>query len=97
MSRKKFFRTRNIIIAILTALVVAAAIREQLRLPPEERSWHGDIAGIPYDFRFPTLERLRSTFWNADDPRLFVPRAFGVGWDINFYPLLHPATSRTEQ
>lgn len=97
MNRKKFFRRRNRIITILIALVVVAAIVEQLRLPPEERTWHGDIAGIPYDFRFPTVERLRSTFWNPNDPRLFVPRAFGVGWDINLYRLLHSGASRSAQ
>ena len=48
------------------------------------------IAGLPYDFRPPTLARVRSRLWNAHDPRLFTPKAFGIGYDLNFYWLLHP-------
>jgi hypothetical protein len=24
---------------------------------------------------------------------VFVPKAFGMGWDINFYPLINPPTA----
>ena len=27
------------------------------------------------------------TLWNKDDARLFPPKAFGVGWTINFHAL----------
>lgn len=90
IKRKKTSSSRNIIISIVVAACVTAAIADQLRRPPQERTWHGEIAGIPYDFRIPTLERLRASSWNKDDSRLFMPKAFGMGWDINFYPLLHP-------
>lgn len=64
--------------------LVLAAVIDQLRRDPEERTWEGSVAGIvPYDFRMPTLERARSRWWNADDDRLFVPQVFGVGWTIN--------------
>ncbi len=43
----------------------------------------GYIMGMPYDFRRPTLDRLRERMWNPDDPHIIVPRFFGVGWDIN--------------
>jgi hypothetical protein len=46
--------------------------------------------GIPYDLRPPTVERLRETFWNKDTARVLVPQFFGLGWTINFYPLIHP-------
>jgi hypothetical protein len=63
---------------------VLAALIDQLRRDPEERTWEGSVAGIvPYDFRMPTLERARSRWWNTDDDRLFVPQVFGVGWTIN--------------
>ena len=75
------------------AVLMGLAIREQLRLPPEERTWHGTLYGIPYDFRRPTTERLRQTFWNKDTARVLVPQAFGIGWSINFYPLVHPPTA----
>jgi uncharacterized protein DUF5808 len=69
-----------------TAFCLAAiAIVDQLRRPSEERTWQGTLAGlIPYDSRAPTLEWARSRWWNPDEPRLFVPQVFGVGWTINF-------------
>jgi hypothetical protein len=44
---------------------------------------HGTIAGIPYEFRVPTPQRIRERIWNPDDPRIFTPHLFGVGWTIN--------------
>jgi hypothetical protein len=98
MSRKKTLSPKNIIWSTLLVLLVALAIGEQLRLPPEERTWHGRIAGrIPYDFRPPTAERIRATFWNKDTSQILVPQAFGIGWTINLYPLVHPETSQNLQ
>lgn len=74
----------------IAAGLVAAAVRDQLHRPPAERTWHGTVLNFPYDFRLPTAERLQKTFWNSEDARVFVPQAFGVGWTINFYPLIHP-------
>ena len=90
---KKLLTPLNVIMSILVAILLAIAIGEQLRRPPEERTWQGKVFGVPYDFRWPTLERLRATYWNADSASLFVPKAFGMGWDINFYPLFHPQAS----
>ncbi len=65
--------------------LLVAAIVDQLRRDPAERTWKGRLGGIvPYDFRMPTLERARSRWWNPDDDRLFVPQVFGVGWTVNF-------------
>lgn len=44
----------------------------------------GTVFGIPYDVRMPTTERIRSRWWNPADPRVFMPRAWGAGWDLNF-------------
>ena len=93
MKRKKKSRARRIIGSIVFTILVTAAIRDQLRLPPENRTWQGHVFGIPYDFRFPTLERIRNTFWNENTSQVLVPQAFGIGWTINFYPLLHPNAS----
>ena len=73
-----------------TAFALAAvAVAEQLRRPAEERTWEGTVAGIvPYDFRMPTIERARSRWWNPEEPRLFVPQVFGVGWTINLARLV---------
>jgi Family of unknown function (DUF5808) len=83
---------RSVIMGAIVTFLVVNAVREQLNLPPEERTWHGRIFGVPYDFRMPTIERLRNTYWNEDSAELFVPQAFGVGWTLNFHTLLHPKT-----
>jgi hypothetical protein len=51
----------------------------------------GRIAGIPYDFRRPTLSKLRSRWWNPADDRVLTPKTFGLGWDINLYWIAHPS------
>jgi hypothetical protein len=44
----------------------------------------GKFLGIPYDWRRPTGERVRSRLWNPSEPRLLVPKVYGWGWTINF-------------
>lgn len=70
----------------LAVVLVAIALYQELKKPSEEREWHGKIANfIPYDFRAPTVVRLRERLWNPDDPRIFTEHVFGVGWAINFH------------
>ena len=70
---------------LLWLAVVLGAVITELRKAPEDREWHGRVAGIvPYDLRTPTYERFRASLWNPDDDRLFTPNAFGVGWGLNF-------------
>src|SRR5215469_16821349 len=90
MNRKKLFRPLNFIFGVLFLIYVVVAITQQLQRPPEERTWYGKIAGIPYDFRIPTVERIRNTFWNKDTSQILLPQAFGIGWTINMYPIIHP-------
>ncbi|MGH2719781.1 MAG: DUF5808 domain-containing protein [Actinomycetota bacterium] len=60
-------------------------------MPDEQEPEHkGSFHGLPYDFRKPTGQRMKSRLWNPDDPRFFPPKAFGAGWTLNFYWLLHP-------
>jgi hypothetical protein len=72
-------------IAKLTgAALIAAAVAQELRKPGSERTWHGRLAGfIPYDFRPPTVDRMRDAWWDPDNPRIFTDRVFGVGWAVN--------------
>ena len=85
---QKQTRTLGLFVAIALA---GAAIIDQMRLPADQRTWQGTLWGIvPYDFRFPTFERIQSTLWNKDNSQLLVPKVCGMGWDINFYPLFHP-------
>jgi hypothetical protein len=66
------------------AAAVVAAVTKELSTPADERTWHGEVAGfVPYDFRKPTLERVRERLWAPDDPHLFTPHVFGVGWTVN--------------
>ncbi|TMC26739.1 MAG: hypothetical protein E6J32_11410 [Chloroflexi bacterium] len=65
-----------------------AAVAQELSKPETERRWHGRVAGVPYDFRFPTPKRFRDAYWNPDDQRIFTDRVVGIGWAINFAQLL---------
>ncbi|MGC4943520.1 DUF5808 domain-containing protein [Kribbella sp. DT2] len=44
----------------------------------------GKFLGVPYDWRRPTWERAKARMWNPDEPRIFTPRSYGWGWDLNF-------------
>ena len=69
---------------VLAAILLIAAIVKELRLPPEERTWHGTLGDfVPYDLRMPTMERIKTTFWDPEGA-VIVGRPFGVGWTINF-------------
>lgn len=78
-------RWLRITINLAGLALLAAALARELRKPAEERTWHGQVLGmVPYDFRPPTLERVRQAFWSPDDPRILTPTVFGVGWTLNF-------------
>lgn len=47
----------------------------------------GQFLGIPYDFRRPTLSRIKARFWNPADDRLLTPMAFGWGYAVNLRAL----------
>lgn len=85
------------IVFLLTVGLTAAAIAQQLRRPSYERTWHGSIAGVPYDFRLPTFSRIKDAWWNPDDSRLFTPRAFGVGWDVNLPRLIEVIQAKSKR
>lgn len=64
-----------------------AALLQVLRTPADQRTWQGGVRGaVPYDFRRPTLARLRERMWNPDDERLVMPQVFGVGWTVSGRP-----------
>ena len=88
-------RRSNRVIGGLTAALTVAAIVRELRLPPESRTWNGRIFGVPYDFRPPTVERVRSKLWNKDNPSILSPTIFGVGWTVNLYQLANSGSPRS--
>ena len=68
----------------LAWIALVGAIYQELRKPPEERTWHGRVAGsIPYDFRVPTLDRVREAYWAPESDHLFSDKVVGVGWAVN--------------
>lgn len=69
-------------------LAVAAVVKE-LRTPAEEREWHGVVVGfVPYDFRVPTVARIKERMWDPEGSHVINPRVFGVGWTINLGKLV---------
>ena len=63
---------------------VGAAVYAELRKPPEERTWHGRLLGVvPYDFRLPTMKRIRRSYFDPSSDRIFTPEPIGVGWGVN--------------
>lgn len=74
------------LVRIATLGLLAVAIAAELAKPQEERTWHGRVLGaVPYDFRPPTMDRIREAYWNPYTDRLFSDRVFGVGWAVNLY------------
>jgi len=72
------------LVGMAAVAAAVAAVTKELRRPAEERTWHGEVAGfVPYDFRKPTLDRVRERMWAPGDPQLVTPQVFGVGWTVN--------------
>ncbi len=77
---------------------VAAAIYQELRKPPALRTWHGKVGGVvPYDFRVPTLERLRQAYWDPHSDVVFSEHAWGVGWAVNIPVFTRKLVATLEQ
>jgi hypothetical protein len=75
-----------------------AAIYQELRKPPAERTWHGKVGGVvPYDFRIPTVERVKAAYWDPSSDRIFSDRVFGVGWAVNILVLIRTLQHAAEQ
>jgi len=44
----------------------------------------GRILGVPYDVRPLTSDRVARRAWDPTSRKILVPKAFGVGWTVNF-------------
>lgn len=86
-TRKTRRRVLPLLLGAAAAGLATAAVVGELRRPPEARTWHGRVAGVPYDFRPPTLARARDRIWNPDEP-ILVGTIFGLGWTVNWCRLL---------
>lgn len=45
----------------------------------------GKFLGMPARWE---RQNIFKNIWNRDDDRIFPPKYFGVGWDLNFHALL---------
>ncbi len=87
----------NAVRALAWAALIAA-IYQELRKPPAERTWHGKVGGvIPYDFRVPTLERVKAAYWDPSSDTVFTDRVIGVGWAVNIPVLVRKMQQAAEQ
>jgi Family of unknown function (DUF5808) len=71
------------LLAAAAGALAGTAVARELNKPPDQRAWHGEVAGVPYDFRSPTADKLRRSVWDPDNPKLVVSMTFGVGWSVN--------------
>ncbi|HZL06328.1 MAG TPA: DUF1648 domain-containing protein [Coriobacteriia bacterium] len=62
----------------------ATALREALAAGAGAPLPQGRVLGMPFEFRQPTANSITERIWNPADPRIWMPRSFGVGWTINF-------------
>lgn len=83
------------VVRIITLALAATAVVKELRTPADERQWNGVVLGfVPYDFRMPTIERIKQRIWDPEGAHLINPRVFGVGWTINAGKLVAIAQQR---
>jgi hypothetical protein len=69
---------------MIAVAMVISALGRALSKRAAERTWQGKVwQVVPYDFRVPTLARVRERVWAPDRPSLFSPQVFGVGWTLN--------------
>ncbi|MBI2324554.1 MAG: hypothetical protein HYY42_06200 [Chloroflexi bacterium] len=85
-------------IRTLAWVALIAAVYQELKKPPAERTWHGKVGGlIPYDFRIPTVERVRSAYWDPTSNTVFTDRVVGVGWAVNIPALIRKLNEASRQ
>ncbi len=82
-------RTVVQLFAVAFLALVTTAVIQEMRQPRELRQWRGKVWGfIPYDFRWPTWERIKDSIWNPYETHILTSRVFGIGLAINFNALL---------
>ena len=84
---RRFSLWKTVTMAFAVATVVYAI---------KTRQSHGRFLRVPFEFRPPTVGRLKQRWWNREDPRLFTEHVFGIGWSINLYQLCRRMCLLTE-
>jgi hypothetical protein len=83
-------KLRWFVMGVVTGLT-AAAISQELSKDPDERTWKGTVAGVPYNFRFEEWGQIANEYWNPQSNDILAPHAIGLGWGINFAALARRA------
>jgi len=84
MDNERLLPSIRDLVRLIFAIIGVIAIVQELRKPAEERQWNGKVADVvPYDFRMPTVGRMKNTYWNPEGSVLS-GKVFGVGWAPNF-------------
>lgn len=71
----------------VAAGLAAAAIGQELAKAPEDRTWKGTVAGVPYNFRLEEWPQITNEYWNPASDQVLVPHTIGLGWGVNFAAL----------
>ena len=95
---KRVWLVRFVEMAVIT--VALAAVCQELEKPEEERTWHGKVGFIPYDFRLPTIERIKEGYWNADSSQVScniapVTSASSLRMKYSASPITNPVEATT--
>lgn len=61
----------------------AAHVLDAFAKSTDPADGQGDVFGVPYETRGATDAAVRSRIWAPADPRILVPRMFGLGWAVN--------------
>jgi len=61
----------------------ASHVLDAFARPADPAEGEGEVFGVPFETRGPTDPAVRSRIWAPADPRILVPRMFGVGWTVN--------------
>jgi hypothetical protein len=96
MDNEKPITTIRDLWRLALAIVGVIAVVQELRKPKDERTWHGEVAIFPYDFRMPTVGRFKDTYWNPNGP-VVSGKVFGVGWAPNLGALVGLAAKLRSQ
>ena len=82
-------------VGVLAGLM-AAAIGRELEKEPDERTWKGTVAGVPYNLRLGEWGDIAHEYWNPESDAILSPRAIGLGWGINFAAVVRRVQSLIE-
>jgi hypothetical protein len=71
----------------VVAGLAAAAVGQELAKAPEERTWKGAVAGVPYNFNIPEWGDIAREYWNPNSNAILTSHVIGLGWGVNFAAL----------